>query len=50
MWTSRFDSLAMMEQLLGKLAQDAGYMKLAAEGTKGVFMDGATVDELWKIN
>jgi hypothetical protein len=50
MWLSRFDSLAMMEQLLGKLAQDAGYNKLVAEGTKGVFVDAATSDELWKVH
>lgn len=50
MWSTRFDSLAMMEQLLGKLATDAAYNKLTAEGTKGVFIDAATVDEMWKIN
>jgi hypothetical protein len=45
-WTSRHDSLADVEQLLGKLMADQDYMNMVREGGEN-FIEGSINDQMW---
>jgi dsRNA-specific ribonuclease len=45
-WTSRHESLADVEQLLGALMADQDYMNTVSEGSVN-FIEGSISDQMW---
>ena len=45
-WTARYDGLADVEDMLGKLMGDQDYMNMVKEGSDN-FIEGSVNDQLW---